>query len=1688
MTAVGKTVLGHIVTSLLMLGVAMMLVLLPQSASAQLGRTVTNVATLSYEHNGVPTQLSTNAAVFRIEARRTPSAIEFFRFAPNASTFTTNVHGTDYNPAGEIPPVGGANDPFVPIGPARTSGGVILDLTGPVPLAPATAFMSGELIFVIVTDEGQNGDPSMIETVIITIRTPAGDEIVLRLYETGADTGQFLGYVPSSRDPTPAHDPVLTAPGKTTLTATYADPFDATEVTVDTALVDPFGRLFDSVTGALIDGATVTIVEAATGQPAAVFGVDGVSVYPSTLVTGSVVTDASGAVYDLADGEFLFPLMAPGTYRLVIDAPTDYLFPSSRTSADFAGLDNAPFEIIAGSYGGTFEVTSAGPLNFDVPLDASGEVSLLKLTATAHASVGDTVGYVVEVTNRNALSLPVIVEDRLPRGLRYVAGSVRIDGLAPLSSSLSPDGQVLRVNAGLVPAGQTVRMTYALAVSAGVPLGEAVNRAVAINAAGNPISNRAEVAIEIVEDLLRSRLTLMGRVAENACDGEEAWARNVSDGAAVAGVRVYMETGEYAVTDEDGLYHFEGVRPGTHIVQVDTATLPPGYVPMICEENSRYAGSSISKFVDSKGGSVWRANFYLKRIADFEAADEVAAFDDTTEYLAFDRDWLEQQDAAPRWAYPETSRTPSSRSVNIGIVHAKGHTVDLTLNGRLVPGANFVGKTTAEKGPAELSRWRGLDILSGRNVFSASIRDAEDREVARLEEEIWYITAIERARLVADQSVLVADGRIAPVIAVRLEDAAGRPVYKGRSVEVDISEPYLLRRDETFQGDGVVDTGRVNAGAVIGADGIARVTLEPTLRTGRVRVRVRLDTGREEEIDVWLAPEKRDWILVGVAEGSKGLEQIKDAQSDPSSELRDGRIAFFAKGMVRGDWLLTLAVDTAKRRGARDTGLFEDHIDPNAYYTLYGDRTWQYSEAESRYPLYVKLEKSAAQFLFGDFNTDLSDAKLGRYNRRLSGIKADTSGRNLSFTGFAAETNQGFVKDELAADGTSGPYRLSAAPIVRNSEIITVETRDRVRPDEVIALRTLTRWIDYELDFRTGELVFRSPVNVSDAGFNPNVIVVDYEVSEDVDRNVTFGGRGAVHTADRKLELGATYVSEEGSVGRNAAPSDLASVDFTAKLSDTTELRAEVATSSRDTETGTERAGAYLAEIERKSETLTVSGYIHEEKAGFGLGQQGSGTMSVRRLGAEISAQLDESIDKDSGRRESVFVDGKAYTERALDNDAARDVVEARLRHESEQTGLEGGLKMVNETLGSSGEVRQSLLAVGLVRHTFVEQGLTLSASHEQPLGTRDETSLFPQRTLLSADKVLTEWATLNLRHEVNNGANASGDNTLAGVTLRPWKGGEVRAAADQLTQDAGSRLSATLGVDQTIELSKTWSANLGAARRSRVDGGDAAVDDFADAALSPFEDGLRSDLVGDGDFTSAYAGLGYRVDKAAASGRIEYRDSTLGARWTGVLGAAREANDTLSYGTALSAATETRETGEGSDRAEARVGAAWRPRGEGTILLARFDAKADSEDNLIDTRKLVGNLAANRMLSDRTQASINVGLKYQQSDVLGQKTSGYTTLLGGEVRHDLTPKVDIGLSSSVLKDHGTGTAEFAVGPSIGFTPAKNVWVSVGYNVFGFEDRDFEAAEYSNQGVFVKLRVKFDQQTAEGLLKRISPK
>ena len=310
------------------------------SAFADIGDRVSNTAIISQETGAGTLSFPTNEAAFTIEARRTPSEIEFFRIVDNApDAILVNLNGSDFSPSGEL------NGPFRSFEAVSVFQQKPLDTSAPANLVPAETYFSGELIVVRVVDVGQNGNADRIETVVITVIADSGDEVTLRLYEDGPNSGHFYGFFPSTAATTPRFDDTLTTPQNAQLTATYIDPFDETEVSVDTALINPFGRIFDSTTGALLDGASITIVDALTGEPADVMAIDGSGSFPSTVESGVPTADSNGLAYQASTGSFLFPILVPGRYRFEIDAPIGYDFPSARAATDLQALPNAPFDI-----------------------------------------------------------------------------------------------------------------------------------------------------------------------------------------------------------------------------------------------------------------------------------------------------------------------------------------------------------------------------------------------------------------------------------------------------------------------------------------------------------------------------------------------------------------------------------------------------------------------------------------------------------------------------------------------------------------------------------------------------------------------------------------------------------------------------------------------------------------------------------------------------------------------------------------------------------------------------------------------------------------------------------------------------------------------------------------------------------------------------------------------------------------------------------------------------------------------------------------------------------------------------------------------------------------------------------------------------------------------------------------------
>ena len=461
-----------------------------------------------------------------------------------------------------------------------------------------------------------NVDPTQIERVTLTlVSTLTGDSIRTQMIETGPNTGVFRveNPIPTGDGAAVAADGVLQIRRDDVLQARLSG--CGTADAVARILVDPLGVVYDARTNQPIGGARVTLINAATGQPAQVFDFDGVTSRPSTVTTG-------------ADGVFQFPQVAPGRYRLQIEPPANYVFPSKLAPAN-----QPPGRTLdaSGSYGGEFAVDAAtGVVAIDVPLDPPQGTGLFvdKIARSRDAEIGGTVDYQVTIRNVAGVAVNnVLLLDGLPRGLTYVAGSARRQNASgangtPGTFVALPDPRIENVRAltfdiGTLAKDEAVVVTYRTLIGPGTPTGKVRNsaRATGATAFDSFTSNTASAIVEIRGGVFTTRGVLMGRVFVDANNN----GRFDRDELAVPGARIFLEDGTYAVTDGDGQWTIYGVLPLTHVVKIDRTTLPISATLKPLTVN--YAGKGDSVFADLKNSELQRINFALSNATEAQVAD-----------------------------------------------------------------------------------------------------------------------------------------------------------------------------------------------------------------------------------------------------------------------------------------------------------------------------------------------------------------------------------------------------------------------------------------------------------------------------------------------------------------------------------------------------------------------------------------------------------------------------------------------------------------------------------------------------------------------------------------------------------------------------------------------------------------------------------------------------------------------------------------------------------------------------------------------------------------------------------------------------------------------------------------------------------------------------------------------------------
>ena len=602
--------------------------------------------------------------------------------------------------------------------------------------------------------------------------------------------------------------------------------------------------------------------------------------------------------------------------------------------------------------------------------------------------------------------------------------------------------------------------------------------------------------------------------------------------------------------------------------------------------------------------------------------------------------------------------------------------------------------------PLLYPRTPGQDDAPGA-VLTSALNFAANGAIARLVVEV-------------DRDAVPADGQSPVQLKVTVLGADGQPLRQTVFLTLEHSAGRILlpgARTDEF-GPRALDADRTTPGIQLKVDGgMAQFTLLAPDQAQDVRIRVSAGSQQAAGV-VSFVPELRPMVAAGLVEGivnfrGGGLQPVQrgdvfereiqawsrsfnNGKSDAAA-----RSAFYLKGTVRGDVLLTAAYDSDKDTRAR---LLRD-IRPDEVYPVYGDASLRSIDARSGSKLFVRVDKNKSYLLWGDLVTgdgfsqaqgqgavaSLKQRSLGQYNRTATGLRAHHEQDGLTGNAFAFNDSLRQVVQEFASQG-SGPYGLRNSGVIEGSEKVEVVVRDRFQTARIVSVRPLARLVDYSFEPFSGRILLSQFLPSVDAQLNPVSLRVTYELDQ--------GGQ-AFWVAGADVQWAITPALEVGGAAvldRNAlAPYDLASANATLRLGPRTALVAEVARSQSTVNTNPTNQNNSAALATR---TGQVSGQAWRVELAH-EGDRADGRLFVGRSAPEfnnIAAPLN------GGRGEARLAGGYKLTDDLklqADALASEDRNPGGGRRSSAGAGLQwlasdrltlsAGLRQASETVGTQG-------------------------------------------------------------------------------------------------------------------------------------------------------------------------------------------------------------------------------------------------------------------------------------------------------------------------------------------------------------------------------------------------------------------
>ncbi len=1501
---------------------------------------------------------------------------------------------------------------------------------------------------LMLTSGACNTSDAADTVVIEVISVITNDMESVIATETGANTGFFTtSLLPIVQMATPkSGDGVMASASGDTLLS-RAECGDQTAS--DTLLVRPGSYVFNSLTNETISSATVQLLNAAG------------------VVVAQAQSDSSG-FFALGD-------MPADTYTTRVLPPVEFTFASERT--DFRGYSrNVDAKA---SYGVTFE-HSGGPIYpMDIPLDPFYGVplSIEKTANKRRAQTGDFVTYTVRAQNSmNQALMHAVIVDALPRGAVYVEGTARIDGITLEKPQVEANGAHLFALGTIAPL-DSVELTYVLRFTPTARSGDRVNSAYLTGLqAGSSDTRRSNTAQATVElDTSNGVFSRKGAIIGSVfMDCNKNGLRDSADELGVAGVKIITQEGLMVVTDVDGKYSLFGLRPVSHVLALQSSTLPENSTAVVARvADMKQAGSRL---VALKRGEIRAEDFplqsctpdILKVVSErretlrAKDAEGLRSFTDLPVDIRNDTPQSVRNEAglatssqiiggtqsdAEIAAVAETEETEvkktleqviksmtsqlgfvaladqerlTRRTVTMRVQGPADLSLGLLVNGTEIGSARIGERSTWAGGNVQAIEYVAVKLVAGENVLQLVGKDPFGNIRQSQDIRVFAPGDAQKIKLIGPKSA-AASPTDRVMFSLQILDAKGDPVKAATVVTLNARRALWDVKDIRASQPGV---------QIYVDNGIAEIPLIPPQVAGPDMLSAQSGSLGRAEASILFSPNLDERILVGVLEGTiarqSGEQLLNDGEFSAFEDTKTGlRGEVFMKGRVGKETLMTLRYSSDSDEEDR---LFRD-INTDESYPVYGDSSERGFDGQSSSDLYLSFERGASSLVYGDITIEPGSSafKLGGYRAVTTGVKGHWQGERTRVTAFAARTSQEMRTLEIAGRGVSGPYDVDLTGYREGSDQVDVIVRDR-DTGAILSETRLRRMSDYLLDFFRNTIIFDTPLRQSDALGNPVSFRITYNVDGDSGEKYWLYGVEAVSDLNDRTTVGVRAIHSDGAFGTDQRHK-IYSAFLQNKISEKATIEAEVARA----EDGFGRHG-YAARIAYDYVSDGTRFSIDAARTGLAFAPQGS---SVRPGAAQVAIEYERRL-----------------------NDRKTLVASADYRSDFETK---------RETLGAEVLVR------GIVDETLTRASGFRVVVDKTPKGKettayfKDEADWRPKSTPGMAIKFVKELpiagegqgkfivaANYQMRDDLRIfGEVEMSFGDLGDDITRAHIGVEYRVNAWLESRTEITSNSAGLGDDQIIQ---GFSSRLELNERTSID---MSIEHFLN--LSEADSSLTSLALG-GAWESKD---GNWVAEATIDQTFEKAGNTLYAD----IGLAGDISPNLTVLARGRHARDGRGDGAAKIRERLRMGAAYRPTDDaGFNALAWYEYRRDRD--VYEEEQHLWSIAATYDM--RPDLRVNGKYAGQYSSLStgagGIESASLTQLLQAGLTWDAIPeKLELSGNLYHMWDD-QGFASHAYGIEAGYVFTKGAMLSLGYN-HATEQLPYQSAHFQ-KGLYLRLRLK----------------